>query len=226
MPLRLRSGGMSEASTSPRAPADAPARPVGRVHAVRAFPVKSLQAAPAASIRLEEGGVAGDRRYAVVGDSGVVTADEAPRLREVLAALGPDGAPVLTLPGGSPGLRDAAADHALTTLLGRPVRVAAVPAGSLVDAPVHLVSRQALDAAARGEHAAAECACSLTEPRANLVVDAPGSREEQWVGRRLALGEAVVRVVRRPGHCLGVYAEVERPATVRPGDAVRVVAEA
>jgi MOSC domain-containing protein len=204
---------------------------VGRVHAVQAFPVKSLQAAPAASIRLEEGGVVGDRRYAVVGDAGVLTADEAPGLRDVLAVLGPDGAPTLTLPGGSGGsggsggVRGAAADQALTSLVGRPVRVASVPAGSVVDAPVHLVSRQALDAAARGEHAAANCACSLTEPRANLVLDTPGSREEQWIGGRLAVGGAVLRVIRRPGHCLGVYAEVERSATVRPGDPVQLVDE-
>jgi uncharacterized protein YcbX len=84
-----------------------------------------------------------------------------------------------------------------------------------------------LDAAARGEHAAAQCACSLTEPRANLVVDtAAGAREEQWIGRRLGVGETVLRVVRRPGHCLGVYAEVERPGTIRPGDLVELLDEA
>jgi uncharacterized protein YcbX len=103
------------------------------------------------------------------------------------------------------------------------VRVVPVPAGSTLDAPVHLVTRQALDAAARGEHDAADCACSLSEPRANLVVDAGGGREEDWIGRRVAVGDAVLRVLRRPGHCLGVYAEVERPGTVRPGD--RVVVE-
>jgi uncharacterized protein len=197
----------------------------GRVETVHAFPVKSLQALPSRSVRLERAGVVGDRRYAVVAGSEVITADMAPRLREVVAHLGPDGAPTLTLPGGVGGVQGPGADEALTALLGRPVRVAPVPPGSVLDAPVHLVTRQALDAAARGQHAAADCACSLTEPRANLVVDVVAGREEQWVGRRLAVGEAVLRISRRPGHCLGVYAEVERPGTVRPGDRVDVVDE-
>jgi hypothetical protein len=103
------------------------------------------------------------------------------------------------------------------------VRVAPVPSARTLDAPVHLVTRQALDAAARGEHDAADCACSLSEPRANLVVDAPGEREEAWIGRRLSVGDVVLRVVRRPGHCLGIYAEVDVPGTVRAGDGVAVL---
>ena len=194
---------------------------LGRVEAVKAFPVKSLQAAPLPAIELDDAGVVGDRRWAVVADEGVVTADAAPRLRDVVAAAGPDGAPLVTVPAGAPGVRGDAADAALTGLLGRRVRLAPVAAGSTLDAPVHLVSRQALDAAARGEHDAADCACSLEEPRANLVLDLAGLREEQLVGRRLTVGTAVLRVVRRPDHCLGVYAEVERPGRIGTGDEVR-----
>jgi uncharacterized protein len=199
--------------------------PLGTVEAVQAFPVKSLQSRPAASISLDEVGVVGDRRHAVLAGDGVITVEDAPRLREVIADVGPDGAPLLTVPGGVGVRGGAAADEALTVLLGRPVRVASVRPGSAVDAPVHVVSRQALDAAARGDHDAEDCACSLTDPRANLIVDAPGAREEQWIGHRLAVGDAVLRVVRRPGHCLGLYAEVERPGTVRPGDPVGLLDE-
>ena len=138
-------------------------------------------------------GIAGVRRPVEVS---------VPRHRPTLEAGGPD------------------ADRALAEALGRPARLERVPAGSTLDAPVHLVSRQALDAAARGEHDAADCACSLEEPRANLVLDVPGLREEDWIGRRLGIGAAVLRVARRPGHCLGVYAEVARAGTIRPGDAV------
>src|ERR687883_215935 len=128
-------------------------RVVGRVQAVQAFPVKSLQAVPALSVRPEGAGIAGDRRYAVVADEGtdegtgggVVSAEDAPRLREVVAGLGPDGVPLLTLPGGAAGLPDRGADQALTALLGRPVRVAEVRPGSALEAPVHLISRQALE---------------------------------------------------------------------------------
>jgi uncharacterized protein YcbX len=192
---------------------------LGRVDAVQAFPVKSLGAGPMSEIELDEAGVVGDRRWAVVSVEGVLTADAAPRLRELTAVAGPDGVPVVTVAGAA--ARGADTDRALTAVVGRPVRLEPVRAGSTLDAPVHLVSRQALDAAARGEHAAADCACSLEEPRANLVLDLPGLTEEQLVGRRLAVGTAVLHVVRRPDHCLGVYAEVERPGRVAPGDDVR-----
>jgi hypothetical protein len=220
------------------------ATPVGTVRAVQVFPVKSMAGAPTASVRLDRTGVLGDRRFAVravpsagtagrhdpAGPAGaearegaVVTATDAPRLRDVVARLDPDGELRLALPGGSEPLSPPAADGALADLVGRPVRVAPVPAGSQLEAPVHLVSVQALAAAARGDHEAAGCACSLEEPRANLVLDVPGSvraPEHAWVGRRVAVGEAVLEVRRRPGHCLGVYAEVAVPGGVRPGDPV------
>jgi hypothetical protein len=177
---------------------------------------------PTGTVSVDADGVVGDRRHAVVTDAGeVLTADAAPRLREVLAAPAGDGMPRLTVPGQD----EADADAALSAFLGRPVRVAAVPPARTLDAPVHLVTRQALDAAARGEHDAADCACSLSEPRANLVLDAPGEREEGWVGKRLAVGEVVLRVLRRPGHCLGVYAEVDVSGCVGTGDSVVVLEE-
>src|SRR3954453_15126053 len=197
--------------------------PVGSVETGQAFRAKSLRAGRGPAIALDDAGVVGDRRWAVVTDDGertVLTADAAPRLRELIAVPGPDGTPLITVPGGAADAGGPDADRALAEALGRPARLQRVPPGSTLDAPVHLVSRQALDAAARGEHDAADCACSLEEPRANLVLDVPGLREEDWIGRRLEIGAAVLRVARRPGHCLGVYAEVERAGTVRAGDAV------
>jgi uncharacterized protein len=198
--------------------------PLGRVEAVQAFPVKSLQSRPVRVIELDEAGVVGDRRWAVVTDDGVLTADAVPRLRELVAVPGSDGAPEVTVPAdlaAVAGVSGSDAGEALAAVLGRQARLEPVAAGSALDAPVHLVSRQALDAAAGGEHDAADCACSLEEPRANLVLDLPGLREEELVGRRLAVGTAVLRVVRRPNHCLGVYADVERPGRIATGDEVR-----
>jgi uncharacterized protein YcbX len=199
-------------------------RVVGRVVVTQAFPLKGAGALPAERVRLDAEGVVGDRRHAVVTDAGnLLTADDEPRLRDVLAAPADDGPPLLTVPAAAVRVRGEAGDAALTAFLGRPVHVAPAAPARTLEAPVHLVTRQALDAAARGEHDSADCACSLSEPRANLVVDAADSREEGWIGRRLGVGDAVLRVLRRPGHCLGVYAEVERPGTVRTGD--RVVLE-
>jgi uncharacterized protein len=199
---------------------------VGRVVVTQAFPVKGAGALPLDAIRFDAEGVVGDRRHGVVTDAGdLLTADTEPRLRDVLAAAADDGQPLLTVPPAVHGVRGQAADAALTTFLGPRVHVAPVAPARTLDAPVHLVTQKALDAAARGEHDAAGCACSLSEPRANLVIDAGETREEAWIGRRLAVGEAVLRVLRRPGHCLGVYAEVERPGTVRTGDQVVVEGE-
>jgi uncharacterized protein len=199
-------------------------RVVGRVVVTQAFPLKGAGALPADSIRLDGDGVVGDRRHAVVTGAGnLLTAEDEPRLRDVLATPTDAGPPLLTVPTAAPGVQGEAADAVLTAYLGRAVHVAPAAPARTLDAPVHLVTRQALDAAARGEHDAADCACSLSEPRANLVIDATDGREEGWIGRRLAVGDAVLRVLRRPGHCLGVYAEVERAGTVKAGD--RVVLE-
>src|SRR3954467_2876125 len=185
--------------------------PLGTVEAVQTFPVDSLQGGRVVAIELDAAGVVGDRRWAVVTDDGVLTADAAPRLREIVAVSGDGGPPVVTMPGAAGGVRGEDADRALTSVLGRPVRLAPVSAGSTLDAPVHLVSRQALDAAARGEHDAAGSACSLAGPRASPVLGLPGRGGGQLIGRRIAVGPAVLRVIRRPGHCLVADAEVERP---------------
>ncbi len=85
-------------------------------------------------------------------------------------------------------------------------------------APVHLVSRQAIDRAALGE---VPDGCSADDPRANLLLDLDGGDDERaWVGRTLRVGDAVLEITRTPKHCLGVYAEVRRAGTVSAGDPV------
>ena len=87
-------------------------------------------------------------------------------------------------------------------------------------APVHLVSRQAIERAALGE---VPEGCSAEDPRANLLVDLDGDDDERgWVGRTLRVGDAVLEITRTPKHCLGVYAEVRHAGTVTVGDAVLI----
>jgi uncharacterized protein YcbX len=196
------------------------------VRAVRVFPVKGMDAAAARAVRLDAQGVVGDRRHAVVDEAGVLlTADREPRLRGVSAWLDSQGRPRLDIPGAAAsGLTVEMAAEALSAYLGTFVRVVPVDPARTLDAPVHIVSVQSLEAAERGEHEAADCACSLEEPRSNFVVDvrpdADGAlaREERWIGRRMRIGDAVVEVTRRPGHCLGVYALVVAPGEVQTGD--------
>jgi uncharacterized protein len=210
---------------------------VGRVAALRSFPVKSMDAPPLESAQVLASGLEHDRGWAVVDAAGeLVTAREAPALREVSAAVrpGPGSAPTLQLPGAELDVSGADADAALAQVVGRPVSVQAAPdAAAFTDvAPVHLVSRQTVERAAADEGTTLDDpSCSIEEPRANIVLDlhlgrdddaAGGALETSWVGREVHLGQVVLRVTKQPKHCLGVYADVVQPGVLQVGDDVRL----
>ena len=193
----------------------------GRVAQVWVFPVKSMSGASVASASVVEGGLAGDRSWAVVdADGTTVTAAEEPRLREVTTRL-LDGGLRLDVPGAQPGLGVEAAAEALSGWLGRPLHLAHREGAGFVDvAPVHVVSRTSM---ADAEHAEQCDACDVSAPRANLVLDLDGpGTERDWVGATVTVGSAVLRVVRHPDHCLGAYAEVAQAGVVAVGDPVHV----
>lgn len=194
---------------------------VGRVVAVRAFPVKSMDAGPLARARVLTSGVQHDRGWAVVDEAGsVVTARRAEALRTVRADVR-DGEPALTLAGSDHAVSGAAAHEALSLLLGRTVTVNASEGGFNEVAPVHVVSRQAIARGADHDDHGQQCPCSVEEPRANLVLDLSGTElETGWVGARLVVGGAVLAISRSPQHCLGVYADVLVEGDVAEGDAV------
>ncbi len=174
-------------------------RLVGRVAQVWLYPVKSLAGTPVPAAEIRQDGLAGDRAWTVVDAEGrPIRAKDAP----ALATLDP-GAEV----------------EALSAAVGRPVHLAALPPQPGV-APVHLVSRQAIERAALGE---VPEGCSAEDPRANLLIDLEGDDDERgWVGRTLRIGDAVLEVTRTPKHCLGVYAEVRHAGRVTVGDAVLI----
>ncbi|MGY1803989.1 MOSC N-terminal beta barrel domain-containing protein [Blastococcus sp. SYSU D00922] len=173
---------------------------VGRVAEIRVYPVRSLAGTAVETVEAGSGGLAGDRVWTVVGEDGPVRAKDAP----ALATLDP-----------------AAADPvSLSEVLGRPVHLEQLPPQPGV-APVHLVSRAAVDRAAAGE---VPEGCSADDPRANLLLDLDLDGDERaWVGRHLRIGGAVLRLTRTPKHCLGVYADVLTPGVVRTGDPVVLV---
>jgi uncharacterized protein YcbX len=216
------------ADTTPPA-TDAPV--AGRVVGLRTFPVKSLDGEQLADVQVLASGLQHDRGWAVVdADGEVVTGKRAPALREVTATVGPSPAdgPALLLPGGDAlPVRGSSADDALSRVVGKPVRVQAAEGAGIGFNEVaagHLVSRQSVAAAAAEEAATAGAACDIEDPRANVVVDLAAGQEPEtsWVGREVVLGEAVLRISKRPKHCLGVYAEVVRPGRVAVDDEVRV----
>ncbi|WP_241038319.1 MOSC N-terminal beta barrel domain-containing protein [Blastococcus litoris] len=171
---------------------------VGRVAEIRIYPVRSLAGTAVDLAQAGPDGLDGDRVWTVVGEDGPVRAKDAP----ALASLTPAEADPATL----------------SAALGRPVHLEQLPPQPGV-APVHLVSRAAVDRAAAGE---VPEGCSADDPRANLLLDLDGD-ERAWVGRHLRIGEAVLQLTRRPKHCLGVYADVLTPGVVRTGDPVVLV---
>jgi uncharacterized protein len=173
---------------------------VGRVEQIWIYPVRSLGGTAMAEVDVSPRGLGGDRVWTVVGeDQQPVRAKEVPAIRDVV-------------PTGDPAVDGAT----LTRIVGRPVHLVPAPAERPDVAPVHLVSRQAVDRAAAGE---VPEGCSADDPRANLLLTIDGD-ERQWVGRELRLGDAVLRVTRTPKHCLGVYADVVTPGALRRGDQV------
>lgn len=175
-----------------------PARVVGRVEQLWLYPVKSLAGTAVPGADVVATGLAGDRTWMVVDDHGrPVRAKDAP----VLATLDPASA-------------DAAS---LSAAVGRPASLAPLTPSPGV-APVHLVSRGAIERAAAGE---VPEGCSADAPRANLVLALDGD-ERAWVGRELRVGEAVLEVTRTPKHCLGVYADVRQTGRITVGDAVLI----
>ncbi|MGZ4616219.1 MAG: MOSC N-terminal beta barrel domain-containing protein [Actinomycetes bacterium] len=197
---------------------------VARVQQLWIFPVKSMQGASVEAADVSQGGLRGDRSWAVVDDQtgATVTAAQEPRLRQVGTRI-VDGKVLLDIPGAAPGLAPEAAAGALSEWLARPLRLAHRDGAGFVDvAPVHVVSTFSMSDAAHAE----ECdACDIRHPRANLVLELVpdgGAPERDWVGRSVALGSATLDVVRRPDHCLGVYADVAAAGQVRVGDEVSV----
>ncbi|SNR32634.1 hypothetical protein SAMN06272737_10331 [Blastococcus mobilis] len=176
---------------------------VGRVERIWIYPVRSLAGRELTDAEVSPGGLAGDRAWTVTGEDGsVIRPKEAPAMRDVA----PSGDPT-------------ADAGRLAAVLGRPVRLQPTSGARPDVAPVHLVSRQAVERAAAGELPEG---CSAEDPRANLLLTLDGD-ERAWVGRDLRVGEVLLRVTRTPKHCLGVYADVVAPGAVRTGDPVLLV---
>ena len=178
---------------------------MGRIEEIWIYPVTSLRGTTVPAAEIGPAGLVGDRAWTVVDDDGrpVRSRDAAG-----LASLAPEDV----------------TPAALAEALGRPAHLEQLPPRPGV-APVHLVSRQAVERAARGD---VPEGCSAGDPRANLLIaldaDADADADERsWVGRELAIGQAVLRITRTPKHCLGVYADVVSPGAAHAGDAVSLI---
>ena len=188
-----------------------------RLVAIVRYPVKSLQGQPVSSAEIESDGLCGDRRWGIRDEvtGKILTARRAPELLFASATLASDGTPLITLPTGltceGPG---AATDAALSTWLGKPVRLVpavnvpiaraeyfadatddssepiewTLPAGRFVDAqPLLVVTTSSLRA---GAALYPSGDWDVRRFRPNLVLDGAGDGwvEDTWCG------QSVVRI--------------------------------
>jgi uncharacterized protein len=193
---------------------------VGIVTGLWRYPVKSMAAEVLSSGYLSWAGVAGDRRWAFVRpESGTTgfpwhTIRDNPAMSTYLPRLldpeRPDKSAVeVQAPGGQlyqltdPGLADE---------LGAGLRVMRLDRGTFDALPVSLITAATVAALC----VAAGVPGNELRFRPNVVIaataDAPYA-EDQWVGRTLHIGDAMVRVDRRDSRCVVVNVD---PATGQP----------
>jgi uncharacterized protein len=221
------------------------------------YPVKSLLGEQLQELQVEERGVVGDRLYAVTDRHGKLgsgkTTRRFRRLDGMFDLSARDGGkrPIVTLPDGRElSVGDAELDAFLSERYRDELRVLHEDGVPHHDAaPLHLLTTSSLRWL---ENSLPASRIDVRRFRPNVLLDAVGAAllEDAWVGRRFALGSAVVRVVERTERCvmttnaqselpkdpavlravtelndvcLGIYASVEREGRVRVGDALRAL---
>jgi uncharacterized protein YcbX len=201
-----------------------------RVMSLWRYPVKSMFGEGRSSIDCGDRGVDGDRRFGVLdlASGTILSAKRYGRLLEARSFLAgvtltirlPTGE---TLLGTGPSV-----DLALSAWLGRPVRLVEVrpegrgtyevpsdfedddstlkafegPSGSFVDsAPVHLLTTASIRAMATER---ADLQWDTARFRPNVVVDVGGEAlaEQDWIGRRLAVGEVELEIYKPCERCV------------------------
>lgn len=233
---------------------------LGRLAGLYRYPVKSLLGETLDQVAIDERGLARDRLWSVRdGDGKLGSGKSTRRFRKMdgllmLAASYPadgDGPPVVELPDGQRARADEpAASATVSAHVGRPVTLGRESDVSHFDeGPVHLVTTASIGRLEQEVGSTVD----VRRLRCNLLVDtgeATGFVEDDWVGRRLQVGDAVVLEVVSPmPRCvmldlpqrdlpagggllraltrvndgdLGVLATVVRSGTVRRDDPVRL----
>jgi uncharacterized protein YcbX len=225
-----------------------------RVVALRRFPLKSVLGELRDVVDVEVRGVVGDRTWSVRTASGKIASGKNTRRFAavdgmlLLRAEEHDGRVEITFPDGTRrAVDEAATTEALSRHLGHPVTIAReTDVSHFDDGPVSIVGSASVEALGRERDQEVDPA----RFRPNIVVhtDEPFI-EDAWIGRRLTIGTAVLRVEARSPRCvmidmrtadlpaqhgnltsigrlneacLGVIASVEVPGRIEIGDLVRL----
>lgn len=218
------------------------------------YPVKSLLGEQMDTAELERRGVRGDRRFAVADRQGKLGSGKTTRrfrlLRDLfdLRAYTDGDRTLVALPDGRElEIGDAELDAFLSERYGDRLQVLEETTVPHHDAaPLHLLTTASLRWLRR-RLPASEIDRRRFRPNMLLEVDGEELVEDCWVGRRLALGSAVVQILERTERCVmttnaqeeltkdpavlravtqlndvcfGVFAAVAQPGLVRVGDAL------
>ena len=196
---------------------------VGRVVALRRYPVKSMGPEELDGAEVSWHGLAGDRRWAFVRDGQVrsgfpwLTIRERPemaRYRPFYTERARPNASATLVRTPSGGELDVA-DPALAAELGPGVRVIKQDRGVFDTMPLSLLTTQTL--ASLGRLVGTGLAAGRFRP--NLLVDAVGAdfAEDAWVGRVLRIGGLRMRVDMRDQRCVMVTID---PVTLHRNPAI------
>jgi uncharacterized protein len=161
------------------------------------YPVKSLQGRREQRLTLRSGGADGDRAWGLL-DVATGGLSSAKRFARLLDAQGDDDQ--IVLPDGTRlPIGDHATDTALSAWLDREVIV--VPAEPLlVRAPIHLLTTATL-AHCRGARPDLDWDVRRFRPNVVLDTDTAPFAEDEWAGRELVVGSAVLRVQKPTMRC-------------------------
>lgn len=221
------------------------------------YPVKSLLGEQLREVQVEKRGVVGDRLYAVTDRHGKLGSGKTSRRFRRLDGLfdlrARDGGerPIVTLPDGRElSVGDAELDAFLSERYGDQLRVLHEDGVPHHDAaPLHLLTTSSVRWL-RTKIPASQIEARRFRPNVLLETSGDALVEDAWVGRRLALGGVVIRVLERTERCvmttnaqselpkdpavlravtefndvcLGVNASVERGGVVKVGDSLRAL---
>lgn len=181
---------------------------MNRVAELWRYPVKSMLGERCESLRVEMRGADGDRLFAIRDAQGKLGSGKHTRLfRKMDGLFGfqaryRDGVPQIRFPNGVEVSGDAPSVHrALSHALGLAVTLARETDTSHFDsAPIHLVTSGSL---AWLRTALPRAGIDARRFRPNLVIEVPGADaiEQDWIGRRLRIGEVELQVSEATERC-------------------------
>ena len=178
-----------------------------RVVALRRFPVKSVLGELRDFVDIDARGVVGDRMWSVRTATGKIASGKNTRRFAavdgllLLRASEREDRVEITFPEGTRGPVDQAATaDLLSRHLGQPVTVAReTDVSHFDDGPISVVGSASVDVLGRERRATVDPA----RFRPNIVLDTDEPfLEDGWIGRRLAIGSAVLRAEARSPRCV------------------------